>query len=191
MGLLFERLFKKVERANHNIIYSLTKGKNRKEFTEDVKALNSLIVPLVHEMNDHYEYAVAINNKDISRLDEELKEGQLLLYAIQMTTMNLDSYNKYFETEDESINIQKNIMFQDEFDQPDGWMTTTIKEIMDNHEKAKQFYSPIGFCPEKVSIDDGMWAEKFSRVQELCNNAEITNLEPEEYLEKWNKTFHF
>ncbi|MBC1817152.1 hypothetical protein [Listeria seeligeri] len=189
MGLLFESLFKKVERTNHKIIYSLAEGNNREEFTAEVKALNAFFVPLVHEMKDHYDYGVAINEKDIPRLDEELKEGQLLLYALQITKLNLDAYNKYFETKDASISVYKDIMFQDDFDHPDGWIVATVKKIMDNKEIRRKFYSPIGYCSEKVSMDDYMWAEKYSRIQKLAKKSEIIDLEPEKYLEKWNKTF--
>ncbi|MBC1990351.1 hypothetical protein HCJ33_10265 [Listeria seeligeri] len=194
MGLLFERLFKKIERTNNMIVCSLVREKNREAFGGEVKALKSLLIPIVHEMKDYYDYGVGINEKDIARLDDELKEGQLLLYALQMTEFNLKSYNKYFETKKESIYFYKDIMFHDTFNHPGCWLMATAKEIMENEEIEDLFCKPIGYCSEKFDsekfdVDVNLPGADISRVKRICEKEKIIDLEPGEYLEKWNKTF--
>ncbi|EAD6939099.1 hypothetical protein AAV12_11565 [Listeria monocytogenes] len=189
MDLLFQCLFKKIERANQKLIGSLRKGKYYEKLRGEILGLDSLLVEVCHDIKNSYEYETSLEDSNDIRLNEEMKKAQLLLYAVLMTKLNLESYTKYFETKDESLRIWKNIMFLDEFDAPDGWISTTVKELMTNEKEAKLFYKPLGYCDAKVSMDDDMWALKSTRVRELTNEGTIVDLEAKEYLEKWTKIF--
>ncbi|EGB9983123.1 hypothetical protein ABFW39_002838 [Listeria monocytogenes] len=189
MDLLFECLFKKIERANQKIIRSLIKERYSAKLGEEILGLNSLLDDVQQEVKYAYYTDVSIEVKDKVKFNEELKKVQLLLYAVRITQWNLESYTKYFETKDESLLIWKEIMFMDELDVPGGLNSTTIKAIIFDGNKAKQFYKPLGYCDVKVSIDDETYNLISYRVQDLMNAIGIVDIDAKEYLEKWNIAF--
>ncbi|EDN8351814.1 hypothetical protein GT375_14190 [Listeria monocytogenes] len=189
MDLLFECLFRKIERANQKIIRSLIKERYSAKLGEEILGLNSILIEVCHDMKYNYAYEMSLEDADKVKLNEEMKKAQLLLYAVQMTQWNLESYTKYFETKNDNLPIQKNIMFVDEFEAVDGWMSTTVKDIIANKKTAVQFYKPLGYCDAKVSMDDEMWALSYTRFHELMNDFGVVDIEAKEYLKKWNKTF--
>ncbi|MBC1376586.1 hypothetical protein HB839_13720 [Listeria sp. FSL L7-1699] len=189
MDLLFQCLFKKIERANQKLIGSLRKGRYYEKLREEIQELDSLLVELCHDIKNSYEYETSLEDSNDIKLNEEMKKAQLLLYAILITKLNLESYIKYFETKDESLLIRKNIMFLDEFDAQEGWISTTVKELMTNEKEAKLFYKPLGYCDAKVSMDDDVLSLKYTRDRDLINDFGIVDIEAKEYLKKWNRTF--
>ncbi|EGY4491837.1 hypothetical protein JSY98_002891 [Listeria monocytogenes] len=189
MSLLFQSLFTKIERANQKMMESLVDGEYYEDHGEEIQGLNSVLIDVCHDVKYNYADEMSLEDADKVKLNEEMKKAQLLLYAIQMTQWNLETYTKYFETKNENLPIRKNIMFVDEFEAVDGWMSTTVKDIMTNKKTAAQFYKPLGYCDAKVSMDDEMWASSYARFHELMNDFGVVDIDAKEYLKKWNKTF--
>ncbi|ECW7471517.1 hypothetical protein F3246_15280 [Listeria monocytogenes] len=190
MDLLFQCLFRKIERANEKMMGSLRKERYSAKNALEIHDLYSLIMDVRNDVKDTFYYEISLEDVDKVKLNEEMKKVQLLLYAAQMTKWNLESYIKYFETKDESLLIWKNIMFIDELDAPGGVKTTTIKEILSDEIKAKQFYKPLGYCDTKVSRDDEIWASRATRVHELMNALGVVDIDAKGYLKKWNKIYY-
>ncbi|ECW7471516.1 hypothetical protein QPJ54_002942 [Listeria monocytogenes] len=189
MSLLFESLFTKIERANQKMLESLEEGEYYEDHGEEIRGLNSILIEVCHDMKYNYAYEMSLEDADKVKLNEEMKKAQLLLHAIHMTKLNLESYTKYFKTKNENLHIMKNIMIADGFEGFDGLMSTSVKDIMTNKNKAAQFYKPLGFCDAKLSTDDDVWALSKDRCRELMNDFGVVDIDAKEYLKKWNKTF--
>ncbi|ECJ9747349.1 hypothetical protein FQR52_12475 [Listeria monocytogenes] len=189
MDLLFECLFRKIERANQKIIRSLIKERYSAKLGEEILGLNSILIEVCHDMKYNYAYEMSLEDADKVKLNEDMKKAQLLLHAVHMTKLNLESYTKYFKTKNENLQILKNIMIADGFEGFDGLMSTSVKDIMTNKNKAAQFYKPLGYCDAKLSTDDDVWALSKDRCRELMNDFGVVDIDAKEYLEKWDKTF--
>lgn len=189
MSLLFESLFTKIERANQKMLESLEEGEYYEDHGEEILGLNSILIEVCHDMKYNYAYEMSLEDADKVKLNEEMKKAQLLLHAIHMTKLNLESYTKYFKTKNENLYIMKKIIIADGFEGFDGWMSTSVKDIMTNKNKAAQFYKPLGFCDAKLSTDDDVWALSKDRCRELMNDFGVVDIDAKEYLKKWNKTF--
>ncbi|ENQ9428516.1 TPA: hypothetical protein IP912_002640 [Listeria monocytogenes] len=189
MSLLFQSLFTKIERANQKMMESLEDGEYYEDHGEEIRGLNSILIEVCHDMKYNYAYEMSLEDADKVKLNEEMKKAQLLLHAIHMTKLNLESYTKYFKTKNENLHIMKNIMIADGFEGFDGLMSTSVKDIMTNKNKAAQFYKPLGFCDAKLSTDDDVWALSKDRCRELMNEFGVVDIDAKEYLKKWNKTF--
>ncbi|ENI8777653.1 hypothetical protein ABZ034_002834 [Listeria monocytogenes] len=189
MSLLFQSLFTKIERANQKMMESLEDGEYYEDHGEEILGLNSILIEVCHDMKYNYAYEMSLEDADKVKLNEEMKKAQLLLHAIHMTKLNLESYTKYFKTKNENLHIMKNIMIADGFEEFDGLMSTSVKDIMTNKNKAAQFYKPLGFCDAKLSTDDDVWALSKDRCRELMNDFGVVDIDAKEYLKKWNKTF--
>ncbi|EAF1403342.1 hypothetical protein CH356_14640 [Listeria monocytogenes] len=189
MSLLFQSLFTKIERANQKMMESLEDGEYYEDHGEEILGLNSILIEACHDMKYNYAYEMSLEDADKVKLNEDMKKAQLLLYAVQMTQLNLESYTKYFKTKNENLLIWKNIMIADGFEEVNGWMSTSVKDIMANKKKAAQFYKPLGYCDAKVSTDDDEWALSKARCRELMNEFGVVDIDAKEYLKKWNKTF--
>ncbi|MBC1342366.1 hypothetical protein HCX58_13865 [Listeria welshimeri] len=189
MDLLFECLFRKIERANQKLIGSLRKGRYYEERGEEIRGLNSILIEVCHDMKYNYAYEMSLEDADKVKLNEDMKKAQLLLHAVHMTKLNLESYTKYFKTKNENLHILKNIMIADGFKGFDGLMSTSVKDIMTNKNKAAQFYKPLGYCDAKLSTDDDMWVLSKDRCCELMNDFGVVDIDAKEYLKKWDKTF--
>ncbi|EAC3132079.1 hypothetical protein AAU23_15455 [Listeria monocytogenes] len=189
MSLIFQSLFTKIERANQKMMESLEDGEYYEDHGEEIRGLNSILIEVCHDMKYNYAYEMSLEDADKVKLNEEMKKAQLLLHAIHMTQLNLESYTKYFKTKNENLHIMKNIMIADGFEGFDGLMSTSVKDIMTNKNKAAQFYKPLGFCDAKLSTDDDVWALSKDRCRELMNEFGVVDIDAKEYLKKWNKTF--
>ncbi|EAG8561585.1 hypothetical protein CAX48_14205 [Listeria monocytogenes] len=189
MSLLFQSLFTKIERANQKMMESLEDGEYYEDHGEEILGLNSILIEVCHDMKYNYAYEMSLEDVDKVKINDDMKKAQLLLYAVQMTQLNLESYTKYFKTKNENLLIWKNIMIADGFEEVDGWMSTSVKDIMANKKKAAQFYKPLGYCDAKVSTDDDEWALSKARCRELINEFGVVDIDAKEYLKKWNKTF--
>ncbi|EBF5850532.1 hypothetical protein FH026_14780 [Listeria monocytogenes] len=190
MDLLFECLFRKIERANQKMMRSLKKERYSAKLTEEILGLNSLIKDVRRDVKYAFYSEVSLEDEDKVKFNEEMKKATLLLYAVWVIEWNLESYTKYFETKDDSLLIWKKIMFMDDFDVPEGFKSTNIKAIMSDEKKSKQFYKPLGYCDAKVSIDGETWNSISDRVDDLMNAIGVVDIDANEYLEKWNITIY-
>ncbi|MCV80488.1 hypothetical protein DX142_14525, partial [Listeria monocytogenes] len=92
MDLLFECLFRKIERANQKMMRSLKKERYSAKLTEEILGLNSLIKDVRRDVKNAFYSEVSLEDEDKVKFNEEMKKATLLLYAVWVIEWNLESY---------------------------------------------------------------------------------------------------
>lgn len=102
---------------------------------------------------------------------EDKAETQFMLYALRMVSMNIKTYEAYLQdTSKTDLRIYRHVLTPAGFGTNDQWESITIKDMLDDHNVATAFISPIAFCDdsEYVYTED---ATKMDAIKELGAKA--------------------
>ncbi|MBC1990352.1 hypothetical protein HCJ33_10270 [Listeria seeligeri] len=193
MSLAFISQFKKIESVNEQMITTIVSGKTSKQMDSKIEQVEEFINAIVmgsRSTYTSYYYSLKSEKEKVAfneAFNEEMKEGKLLEYALQVLMENGRNYMNYYYSNSTTLKMNKLVLFQSEFDRLYQRYQVTMGDLMEDENIAKVFYSPLGYCDNKLEIPET--ADRNEVIQQLCIEKGVVNLAPELYVEKWSKNF--
>ncbi|EAW7215149.1 hypothetical protein FG335_14410 [Listeria monocytogenes] len=196
MTLFFNSLYRKIEEVNRLIMESIVNDMCLEKYFDEITELEDKILDATSGAQRYYTQKYLSLKKDVDKqtfansMQIEMKEIEVITKALRITVNNHNQYMKYIYTKDRTIEMKKLILFNNQFEPYDEECRMSIEQLISKEESCKLFYSPIGYCEEKLDIGFSQLSSNREVIQSTCNSSGIMNLEPQDYVNKWEKVFN-
>ncbi|MBC1920282.1 hypothetical protein HCJ46_16100 [Listeria booriae] len=163
MNNIVRAMFDKVQYYNDVVINNISDADLEENLVQEYRQFSDILLHILHTSLE------PIIVDEVTA--EDKAETQFMLYALRMVSMNIKTYEAYLQdTSKTDLRIYRHVLTKDGFGTNDQWESITIKDMLDDHNLATAFISPIAFCDdsEYVYAED---ASKQDAIKELGAKA--------------------
>ncbi|MCD2208556.1 hypothetical protein [Listeria booriae] len=163
MNNIVRAFYDKVQYYNDVVINDILDADLEEKLVQEYRQFSDVMVHILHTSLE------PIIVDEVTT--EDKAETQFMLYALRIVSMNIKTYEAYLQdTSKTDLRIYRHVLTKDGFGTNDQWESITIKDMLDDHNLATAFISPIAFCDdsEYVYAED---ASKQDAIKELGAKA--------------------